>query len=128
MKKISLVLSILLLFSGFEITNEGSGLRLYVFDCGSIKFEDISHFGFSNDQTEVREMFVPCSLIEHDKGRLLWDSGLPLSVVGKGEITVRPGIEQSYKRSLIQQLNEMDILACFKFRWLKVTLEFKYRV
>ena len=109
MKKISLFLSTLLLFAGFETTNEGSGLRLYVFDCGSIKFEDISHFGFSNDQTEVREMFVPCYLIEHDKGRLLWDSGLPLSVVGQGKIIVRPGIEQSYKRSLMQQLNEMDI-------------------
>ena len=104
-----LALCILLLFASCEPKIEGSGPRLYVFDCGSIKFEDISHFGFSNDQTEVRELFVPCYLIEHDKGRLLWDSGLPLSVVGKGEITVRPGIEQSYKRSLIQQLNEMDI-------------------
>ena len=54
-----------------------SELRLYVFDCGHIRFQDIEAFSISNDETDVRELIVPCYIIEHPKGRLLWDGGLP---------------------------------------------------
>ena len=107
--KLSLILSILLLFAGCAKSPADTDPRLYVFDCGYIKFKDISNFGLTNDETGVREMFVPCYLIEHENGRLLWDAGLPLSVVGQGMISVRPGVEQSYETSLIQQLKEIDV-------------------
>ena len=55
-------------------------LKLYVFDCGMIKFPTVEAFGIENDQTDVRELIVPCYIIEHEKGRLLWDGGLPSSV------------------------------------------------
>lgn len=62
--------------------NAHANPKLYVFDCGLLSFDDISLFSVTNDETEVREMFVPCYLIEHDEGRLLWDSGLPIDLAG----------------------------------------------
>tara|TARA_B100000029_G_C17340999_1_gene875266 strand:+ start:86 stop:919 length:834 start_codon:yes stop_codon:yes gene_type:complete len=109
MKKLFLLFSLIFLLSSCHNSSTNSNLRLYVFDCGSIKFQDISSFGLSNNTTPVRELFVPCYLIEHKKGRLLWDAGLPLDVVGKGIIPVRPGIEQMYKVSLLEQLQNIAV-------------------
>lgn len=50
-------------------------LRLYVFDCGVLKPKDASSFGFTNDQIAELKMSVPCFLIAHPKGTLMWDVG-----------------------------------------------------
>ncbi len=80
-------------------------LKLYVFDCGHLAFADISNFGLSNADTPVRELFVPCYLIEHDDGRLLWDAGLPLDVVGPRD----PEATSWYENSILDQLLAMDL-------------------
>ena len=41
--------------------------KLYVFDCGALKLEDISMFNLTPEETDVRELFVPCYLIEHEQ-------------------------------------------------------------
>ena len=58
-------------------------IQLTVFDCGSISVADVSAFGISNSETDVRELFVPCYLISHPEGKLLWDAGLPLAMAGQ---------------------------------------------
>ena len=83
--------------------------KLYIFDCGSITFDDISAFNLDNSETDVRELFVPCYLIEHEKGRLLWDGGLPLDLAGKPPVQDRPGVVLEYKRSVVDQMAGMDI-------------------
>ena len=85
--------------------------RLYIFDCGRLDYTDISAFGVSNDDTAVREMFVPCYLVEHAGKRLIWDAGLPLALVGAGTVNPAPGMGfiMSYKRSLLDQLAELDL-------------------
>jgi hypothetical protein len=35
-------------------------------DCGYVNLSDVSGFGLSNEDTSVREMFVPCYLIQHN--------------------------------------------------------------
>lgn len=85
------------------------GLRLFVFDCGSLRLDDVSLFGLSNDETPVRELFVPCYLVEHPAGRLLWDAGLPLAIAGQGEVELEPGAVMRYDRSLIDQLSAMNL-------------------
>ena len=102
------ILLVLFLISSCATNTSDPNLKLYVFDCGLIKFDDINFFGLSNEDTEVRELFVPCYIIEHDQGTLLWDAGLPLSFVGKGKIITRPGVEQSYEISLIEQMEKMN--------------------
>ena len=81
--------------------------RLYMLDCGALAFKDISAFGLSNADTPVRDMIVPCYLIEHAGQTLLWDAGLPLSLVGKGSVTVENGTTLYYERSVVDQLADL---------------------
>ena len=82
-----------------------AGPKLYVFDCGHITFEDVSAFGLSNQDTPVRELFVPCYLVEHEAGRMIWDAGLPLDMAGPRQ----PDASGWYEHSLIDQLAAMDL-------------------
>ena len=79
--------------------------RLYVFDCGGLSFPDVSAFGLGNDETSVRELFVPCYLIEHDDRLMIWDAGLPLDVVGPRQADATSW----YENSIVDQLAAMDI-------------------
>ena len=62
-----------------------SPLTLYEFDCGVIRFESITMFGVGDDETDVRDMIVPCYVVEHPAGCLLWDGGLPSDVAEAGD-------------------------------------------
>ncbi|MEM1231612.1 MAG: N-acyl homoserine lactonase family protein [Pseudomonadota bacterium] len=84
-------------------------LRLYVFDCGTIELENVGAFGLSNAQTPVRKLFVPCYLIDHPEGRLLFDLGLPENVVGAGAVEYSPGSFMRYRRSLLDQLADLRL-------------------
>lgn len=86
-----------------------AGVRLYVFDCGLIGAEDISMFNLSAEETPVRELFVPCYLIEHPEGRLVWDAGLPLAMAGQGRIDEENGVYMVYERSFKDQLADMRL-------------------
>ena len=57
-----------------------SSLKLYVFDCGRLRFDTVTNFGINDDETEVRELIVPCYVVDHPDGRLLWEGGLPSSI------------------------------------------------
>ena len=83
--------------------------RLYVFDCGLIRHDDITNYGLKNTDTEVRELFVPCYLIENGEQRLLWDGGLPLEFVGRTDFEVLEGAYVTYEVSLIEQLAAMGL-------------------
>jgi N-acyl homoserine lactone hydrolase len=85
------------------------GPRLYVFDCGQFTFDDIAAFGLTNEETPVRDLFVPCYLIEHAGGRLVWDGGLPMNFVGQGDVEMQPGMHARYKRSFADQLADLGL-------------------
>ena len=50
--------------------------RLYIFDCGVIKGLGVDLFGFKPGEVPVRDFFVPCYLIVHPKGTMMWDVGV----------------------------------------------------
>ena len=77
-----LTTAVLLLLSSLAVASP----KLYVFDCGAINLGDVTMFGLQPDETPVRELFVPCYVIEHGNQRLLWDTGLPLNVAGQGKV------------------------------------------
>ena len=77
MKNIILLSLLALLMSSVH-----ASVKLYVFDCGHIYRDDISDFGLSNEETDVRELFVACYLVDHPDGKMIWDAGLPLDLVG----------------------------------------------
>ena len=103
--RIAIGLFLILALPGHATT----GVQLYVFDCGSLRAEDISMFSLSNEETPVRELFAPCYLIKHPDGLLLWDAGLPTDFAGKGEFELEPGVFVRYDTPLADQLAAMDI-------------------
>lgn len=52
-------------------------VRLYALDCGSISVSALGMFSDTGDYDgESAELVVPCFVIRHPKGVLLWDAGL----------------------------------------------------
>ena len=93
MRLIKLCLSVLLALSSCALETEreapagtatqaeqSASLKLYVFDCGRVLLNDEQFdafdYGITSADTEVRETIAPCYVIEHERGRLLWDGGL----------------------------------------------------
>ena len=97
------VCTALLVVSSLAATAQAD-VRLTVFDCGYLHFEDVSPFSLTNDETAVRELFVPCYLIEHPEGRLLWDAGLPIGIAGEDPVELASGATMRYAVSLLDQM------------------------
>jgi N-acyl homoserine lactone hydrolase len=53
-----------------------NSLRLYVFDCGSIKGLDPALFRFKKEELAETDFVVTCYLIAHPRGTLMWDVGV----------------------------------------------------
>src|SRR5215813_8096910 len=51
-------------------------VRLYIFDCGVIKGLGVDLFGFKAGEVPSRDFFVPCYLVVHPKGTMMWDVGV----------------------------------------------------
>jgi len=51
--------------------------RLYVFDCGLLTMSAPATFGFTKEEIGEKQPFaVPCYLVVHPKGTLMWDVGV----------------------------------------------------
>lgn len=107
MKNVVWMLAALLLTGCVSTSNAPDPLRLYVLDCGYLRFNDVVAFGLTNEETSVRDMFVPCYLVDHPEGQLFWDAGLDPAIAGKGERLLQAGAFQRYDRSVLDQLAEI---------------------
>jgi Metallo-beta-lactamase superfamily len=69
--------------SGFGQTNPAASrvtglpqsVRLYVFDCGTLHITNTERFGLKREEVATADLSVPCFLIVHPKGTLIWDTG-----------------------------------------------------
>jgi N-acyl homoserine lactone hydrolase len=88
-----------------------ASVRLYVFNCGDFLFPSVQNFGVGDNETTVRELVVPCYVIEHPKGTLLWDGGLPSAVADMPGWQRNPenGTQFRLQRTLQDQLLGMDL-------------------
>lgn len=86
-----------------------SPLELYVLDCGRIQFDSVAVFGLQEEETDVRELAVPCYLIEHPKGRLLWNAGLPSSLAEAKGWQELGSARARLDRSLAEQLADLSL-------------------
>jgi N-acyl homoserine lactone hydrolase len=66
-----------------QAKSQGAGaMRMYVFDCATLKDRDPAGYGLTKDQVPAIkangkvDMADPCFLIVHPKGTLLWETGL----------------------------------------------------
>ena len=50
-------------------------LRLYIFDCGVIHTTNGDSYSLKKEEMTSTEMSIPCILVAHPKGTLMWDNG-----------------------------------------------------
>ena len=83
-------------------------VRLYVFDCGFLAMSDPAAFGFTKEEIGEKQPFaVPCYLVVHPKGTLLWDVG----VIPDSQVTgVAQGIS-TVTKTLKSQMAEVGYSA-----------------
>jgi N-acyl homoserine lactone hydrolase len=84
-----------------------SSVRLYVFDCGKLDIPDITPYQLTRAEIATNVMSVPCFLVAHPKGTLMWDVGVvPDRLIAPGRTGTLRGYGSSTKR-LETQLNEV---------------------
>lgn len=86
-------------------------VRLYALDCGRASAKD---FGFMSDTGEYDgkpgEVAVPCFVVRHPKGILVWDTGLGDKMAeAKGGVDLEGGIHMSVGTTLAEQLKAIGI-------------------
>jgi glyoxylase-like metal-dependent hydrolase (beta-lactamase superfamily II) len=86
-------------------------LRLYTFDCGHAVFKDMGGFSDAGEYDgKAGEIAVPCFLIRHPKGDLLWDAGLGDHYnYPKEGSEAAPGVQVTVPLTLLAQLKSLDL-------------------
>lgn len=91
-----------------------TSLRLYVFDCGTLtpNREGVERYHVTMQEVGEIRMPVPCFLIVHPRGTLMWDVGvIPDSVVeaqgNNAKADVNPTVAAVVTRTLKSQLAEV---------------------
>jgi glyoxylase-like metal-dependent hydrolase (beta-lactamase superfamily II) len=70
------LLAIVLAAAAFAAVKPVKSVRLYVFDCGKLHYDDPSRFSFKKEEVKNYELSAGCYLIVHPKGALMWDVGV----------------------------------------------------
>ncbi|MDG1066051.1 MAG: N-acyl homoserine lactonase family protein [Luminiphilus sp.] len=77
-------------------------LKLYTFDCGNIEVSDFDAFSSSGDYAgQGGKLVNTCYLIRHPEGDLIWDLGLPNTLVGSD-----PQVDGIFTLSLESSLSD----------------------
>src|ERR1700676_1969016 len=71
-------LSLVVLLVGLSTGQTPKTVRLYVFDCGllNITTEGVERYHVTPAEVGETRMAVPCFLVAHPRGTLLWDVGV----------------------------------------------------
>jgi glyoxylase-like metal-dependent hydrolase (beta-lactamase superfamily II) len=84
-------------------------VRLYALDCGWLEFKDMRSFSDTGEYDgQTATIAVPCFLIRHPKGTLLWDTGLDPKFVQQSQSAPR-GIRGTQEVSLEKQLLQLKL-------------------
>ena len=99
-------------------------VRLYVFDCGQLNIADISVYQLKREEIATNMMSVPCFLIAHPRGNLMWDVGaVPDSAfkAGGGPPTLRAGTSTKPLQAQMTEIgyapSDITHLAFSHFHW-----------
>lgn len=102
--------STLLLLSCQKAPLADPPVTLYAIDCGAMDFDDMA--SFSSDGRFDRQSYslvVPCFLIRHPKGDLIWDLGLNQAQFGHPGGMTSQGIHSYINVSLVDQLEMVGL-------------------
>jgi N-acyl homoserine lactone hydrolase len=101
-----------------------SSLRLYVFDCGKLDIPDITPYRLTRAEIATSLMSVPCYLVAHPRGTLMWEVGaVPDSLIppgGTGTLR-RYGTSSKPLKAQLAEISyrpaDIDYLAFSHFHW-----------
>jgi len=92
------------------VSADARGPKLYVFDCGRIRLASVEAFNLKETDTDVREVSAPCYVVDHPKGQLLWDAGLPSELAPvEGWVTRPDGLSNTLSETLASQMARMNL-------------------
>jgi N-acyl homoserine lactone hydrolase len=78
-------------------------LRLYIFDCGTIHTTNADAYSLKKDEVGSTEMSIPCLMVAHPRGTLMWDNGdIPDSAFKPGGGPAQAGVVTQAKPLLPQ--------------------------
>lgn len=85
MKKLMLSVAALAMLAACGQSTEQNAaapaVELYAMDCGHASFSDVGMFADDHSvDGQSRELIVPCYLIRHPSGDLIWDTGFPEAI------------------------------------------------
>ena len=85
--------------------------RLYVLDCGLNVGKDQSRWSPGVNEGKSMEFSNNCYLIKHDKGLVLWDTGVPDAVAGMpdGMVVANGAITYRRAKTLASQLAQLGV-------------------
>jgi glyoxylase-like metal-dependent hydrolase (beta-lactamase superfamily II) len=87
-------------------------IRLYALDCGHATFKDSGFFSDTGEYDgKPGAVVVPCFLVRHPKGTLLWDTGLSDKIAESPNGVDNEGVHMSMARTLARQLQELGLSA-----------------
>jgi len=124
MKKLNLFLSLVLAVSIFSActTKPDKGgpantieevqkpaLKVYVFTVGDILVKDISLFNPGVDSGQTKKFTNSAYLIRHEKGDLIWDTGLPDQLAALPDGNDGPAFLMKMPKTLASQLKEINV-------------------
>lgn len=90
-----------------------TSVRLYALDCGHIDFKDMGFFSDTGEYDgKPGSVVATCWVIQHPKGVLVWDTGLPDKMAeAKGGVDAAPGIHVTIEKTMASQLDAIGIKA-----------------
>lgn len=87
-------------------------VQLYAMDCGTAEFSDVGMFADDGSMNGVaRTLVVPCYLIRHPSGDLIWDTGLPEALADMPDGFTPPGMPARFlvRSKLSAQLSQLGL-------------------
>lgn len=108
-KTITSMMLSLFIVSCAQLVEEKNEIKLYVFDCGTIEVSDISVFSPGFDKGVAKTLKNTCYLIDHPKGKLIWDTGLADGLINKKDGMTNGVFHLSVQKTLASQLKEINI-------------------
>jgi N-acyl homoserine lactone hydrolase len=103
------VIATALLISACSTKPALNPLTLHVFECGKIEVRDESLFSPGVNKGKTKQMVDSCYLIQHEKGTLVWDTGLNDALGEKGIEAWEGAFFMSVPKTLASQLDEIAI-------------------
>jgi N-acyl homoserine lactone hydrolase len=90
--------------------SDSDEVRLYALDCGRIDFSNLSSFSDTGEYDgKSGYIVVPCFLIRHPRGTLMWDTGLGDRVPGETNTGTNAGVRMSVNEPLGRQLAQIGL-------------------